>query len=246
MLVDLDTVTPVLQDIFGSNGYICAGAGGDFVLRGVEKYQHLHADIVGLECYERFDPPSVQVNFSIQPLTWQNGPTRIIPGTHLPSVGMLQLPPSDDQERDDWKLSTLCPLPAGCAIIRDNRTWHGGTPNLSGTHRFLPNCEYAARWWCRDDDANNRSQRRFALPCMPTDIYDNLSDFGREISESIATSQKLDLGVKANFGCDYAKPGFLMRMREAPCHTQAHYRDLTSRMKDAEMYQFLGMVSEVL
>lgn len=37
------------------------------------------------------------------------------------------------------QFSTLCPLPAGAAIFRDNRCWHGGTPNLSERFRALPN-----------------------------------------------------------------------------------------------------------
>ena len=31
---------------------------------------------------------------------------------------------------------------AGAAILRDNRLWHGGTPNLSDRMRALPNMEY--------------------------------------------------------------------------------------------------------
>ena len=55
------------------------------------------------------------------------------------------------------KTSTLCPLPAGSCIVRDNRCWHGGTPNLSAEPRLLPNVEYFAPWF--------RSE--YIVPCMP-------------------------------------------------------------------------------
>ena len=45
------------------------------------------------------------------------------------------------------RLSTICPLPAGSAIFRDARCWHGGTPNLSREVRAMPNVEYFAPWF---------------------------------------------------------------------------------------------------
>ena len=35
------------------------------------------------------------------------------------------------------KHSILCPLPAGSAIVRDLRLWHGGTPSGSSSTRLL-------------------------------------------------------------------------------------------------------------
>ena len=54
-----------------------------------------------------------------------NGPTRQVPGTQhsklpIPSVG----------EEPDWmRYSTVSPAPAGCALIRDIRAWHGPSAN---------------------------------------------------------------------------------------------------------------------
>ena len=45
------------------------------------------------------------------------------------------------------KRSTVCPVAAGTAIIRDPRAWHGGTPNLSNETRCMPNVEYYASWY---------------------------------------------------------------------------------------------------
>ena len=41
-----------------------------------------------------------------------------------------------------WRLSTLCPVPKGAALLRDVRLLHGGTPNSSDTTRFLPSVEF--------------------------------------------------------------------------------------------------------
>ena len=44
------------------------------------------------------------------------------------------------------KMSTLVGAKAGAAIFRDNRCWHGATPNLSKEIRALPNVEYTPAW----------------------------------------------------------------------------------------------------
>ena len=44
------------------------------------------------------------------------------------------------------KMSTLVGAKAGAAIFRDNRCWHGATPNLSTEIRALPNVEYTPAW----------------------------------------------------------------------------------------------------
>ena len=40
--IDLPTTTPILKRLFGSDDYVCHGAGGDLCLPGVVEYQHLH------------------------------------------------------------------------------------------------------------------------------------------------------------------------------------------------------------
>jgi hypothetical protein len=44
------------------------------------------------------------------------------------------------------RYSTLVGAPAGAGVIRDNRAWHGATPNLSREVRAMPNVEYGAPW----------------------------------------------------------------------------------------------------
>lgn len=193
-------MTPVLRRIFGPDGYVCAGAGGDFVLAGEEQYQCLHSDLNAPGSHARAEAPVVTVNVTVTPLTWENGPMRIIPGTHrLPPHSWL--PPDELAEDEAWRLFTFCPLPSGCAIVRDNRTWHGGTPNLSGEPRFLPNCEFAAPWWCRGATSSLwRNPWILAPQCMPERVYEGLSEHGRRVCRRVLTRERLDFGTRADYG----------------------------------------------
>jgi hypothetical protein len=150
-LIDLPTTTPILSSIFGSRDYIVYGAGGELTLPGAIEYQGLHSDNVWTELHDPDEgvtmrdlpTPVVHINFPVIDLTAVNGPTRIIPRTHRSNAPIPAL--ADEPE---WmRLSTVCPLPAGSAIIRDARCWHGGTPNLSQDVRAMPNVEFMAPWF---------------------------------------------------------------------------------------------------
>ncbi|MYG55883.1 MAG: phytanoyl-CoA dioxygenase family protein [Acidimicrobiaceae bacterium] len=150
-LIDLPTITPILSSIFGSNDYIVYGCGGDLALPGAIEYQGLHSDSVWSEIHDPLQEvtmrdlptPVLAVNFPTTDLTPINGPTRFIPRTHRSRAPIPTL--ADEPE---WmRLSTVCPLPAGSAIIRDARCWHGGTPNLSREIRAMPGIEYMAPWF---------------------------------------------------------------------------------------------------
>ena len=173
-MVDLATTTPILAAIFGSMDYLVLGAGGDLCLPGAVEYQHLHVDVgesntisderlataeaIGIEIRREpgtgdielatrrriidFTPPVVTINFAMCDLTWENGPIRQILGSHT-----WQMPPPAPADEPEWmRLSTLVGAPAGAGVIRDNRAWHGATPNLSREIRSLPNVEYGAPW----------------------------------------------------------------------------------------------------
>ena len=153
-LIDLPTTTPILTEIFGSADYIVYGSGGDLALPGAIEYQGLHSDNVWTELHDPqggltmrdLPVPVVHINFPVCDLTPENGPIRQIPGTHRSRSPIPTL--ADEPE---WmRLSTVCPLPAGSAIIRDARCWHGGTPNLSHGVRAMPNVEFMAPWFRSD------------------------------------------------------------------------------------------------
>ena len=172
-MIDLPTTTPILKAIFGGDDYNLTGAGGDLCLPGAIEYQPLHADFApnwdlpegriacarrpGLTLTEQADggldhrsrqliyehtPPWLTINFLTCDFTWENGPIRQIPGTQA----LAQKPPTLADEPEWMRLSTLVGGKAGWAVFRDNRAWHGGTPNLSREIRAMPNVEYAAPW----------------------------------------------------------------------------------------------------
>jgi ectoine hydroxylase-related dioxygenase (phytanoyl-CoA dioxygenase family) len=178
-LIDLPTTTPILTAIFGSPEYLLIGGGGDVALPGAIEYQGLHSDNTWTELHDPtgrittrdLPVPAVTINFPMVDLTPENGPIRQIPGTQTsrqPIPNLLDEP--------EWmKLSTLCPAPAGSAIFRDVRTWHGGTPNLSREVRAAPNIEYFAPYF--------RSEA--IVRSMPYEQWKRLSRHGRRISRAI-------------------------------------------------------------
>ena len=207
-MVDLPTTTPLLKAIFGSSDYMVLGAGGDLCLPGAVEYQHLHADVresnqvsagrlqtakdIGIEIHTEEDsdeldlvtrrriidfcPPVVTINFAMCDLTWENGPIRQILGSHT-----WQMPPPAPADEPEWmRLSTLVGAPAGAGVIRDNRAWHGATPNLSREIRSLPNVEYGAPWLGSEHKKT-----------MPHDVWETLTPHGRHLCRYI----KADPGV---------------------------------------------------
>ena len=197
MLLDLPTVTPILNAIFDSSEYIARGGGGDFCLPGTTEYQQLHSDIGDRRTFGSFHDdrgkltvrdlpcPYICCNFLMVDFTKINGPTRQIPGTQ----NSLDKIPKVHQEPEWMKLSTVCPAPAGSVLIRDVRAWHGGTPNLSKEIRAIPNAEFFAPWY------------REPMPIsMPREIYDSLSDHAKNIaryivcdsSETVKTGYRLE------------------------------------------------------
>jgi ectoine hydroxylase-related dioxygenase (phytanoyl-CoA dioxygenase family) len=210
MLIDLETVTPILTSIFGSQDYITRGGGGDFCLPGAIHYQPLHSDMAdrttflnektgkefvfgsfrdprGLLNYRDLPCPYVCCNFLMVDFTKINGPTRQIPGTQH---SQAEIP--DLESEPEWmKLSTVCPAPAGSVLIRDPRAWHGGTPNLSNEVRAIPNIEYYAPWF-----------REPLSISMPREIYDGLSKHGQSISRYIVADKGDEVltGFRRNLG----------------------------------------------
>ncbi len=188
MLVDLPTLAPIIAAIFGSSDYQLRRAAGDFCLPGA-MYQRLHTDI-----FDRVggfsDPrdilsirdlpcPVVCCNFLAQDFTKTNGPTRQIPGTQNSREKIPEL----DEEPLWMKYSTVCPAPAGSALIRDLRAWHGGTPNLSNEMRAIPNAIFLAPWF---------HERQ--IPAMPREMFDLLSEHGRRICVSVVADGPLETG----------------------------------------------------
>lgn len=207
-LIDLPTTTPLLTRIFGGDDYLVRGAGGDLCLPGAIEYQALHWDraesyVVSperlaaarrcgcpvpddvsdsaaldhrlLDLVLERTPPKVTINFLMSDLTWENGPIRQIPGTQL----RAQLPPTPADEPEWMRLSTLVGAPAGAAVFRDLRAWHGATPNLSRCVRAMPNVEYCASW----DDLGELRE------AMPHDLWRTLGPFAQRLCRHVVAPE---------------------------------------------------------
>jgi hypothetical protein len=205
-MVDLPTTTPLLSALFGGDDYWVLGAGGDLCLPGAIEYQTLHADAretfeltparleqarrMGVELRTATDgagpedrtrhlifqrtPPRVTINFLMSDLTVENGPIRQIPGTQTQPGS----PPSQADEPEWMRLSTLVGAPAGAGVFRDPRAWHGATPNVSREIRAMPNVEYAAPWM----------EASAFKPSMPHEIWATLGPHAQRISSRIKTA----------------------------------------------------------
>ena len=69
------------------------------------------------------------------------------------------------------RMSTLVGATAGSGVFRDNRAWHGATPNLSREIRAMPNIEYVAPWVDKSSFAQT----------MPEEIWETLSSHARNL-----------------------------------------------------------------
>ena len=175
-LVELPTILPVLDEIWGTQDYHCSGAGGDYSTPGA-RIQKLHSDMLDMlndptGQVNVFDLPApfIVVNFLMTEFREINGAIRFIPGTQRTRVR----PPDLENEPDHGKRSIVC-APAGTALVRDVRTWHGGTANLSDENRIMTSAGYYASWFKRPG---------FERP-LTLELYRKLSERGRRMCQDI-------------------------------------------------------------
>jgi hypothetical protein len=171
-LVDLLTVLPILDKIWDSSDYICMGAGGDYSAPGA-KTQPLHSDMrdflkdpLGQVTYRDLPAPFIVVNFLMVDFKEVNGAIRFVPGTQRSRHPI----PTLEEEPERMRRSIVC-APAGTAIVRDVRCWHGGTANRSDEIRPMTSAGYLAPW--------------FRLPQygdpLPRSLYEALSPRAKEL-----------------------------------------------------------------
>lgn len=147
LLVDLSTTLPILEAIWGGPDFTCMGAGGDYSLPGAQ-IQPLHSDMGeflhdphGRVTFHDVPAPFIVVNFLMVDFTVENGAIRFVPCTQRSRVP----PPTLDAEPPWMRTNHLC-APAGTAVIRDVRCWHGGTANRSDQVRPMTSVGYYAPW----------------------------------------------------------------------------------------------------
>ena len=210
MLIDNPVAARIITGIFDSPDYFCRGGGGDFCLPGTLRYQPLHSDVgdrrrtrnpngPGEVTLGSFHDPSgrltlrdlpcmyVAANFLMNDFTAVNGPIRHVPGTQnsrqpIPSLG----------EEPSWmRHSTVSPAAAGSVLLRDPRSWHGGTPNLSNELRCIPNAEFYAPWFYEPTPVS-----------MPLSVYETLSDHGKHMCRYLVprSGETPEFGYRPNLG----------------------------------------------
>jgi ectoine hydroxylase-related dioxygenase (phytanoyl-CoA dioxygenase family) len=175
MLIDLPTILPILDKIWGNPEYSCMGGGGDYSIPGA-KIQPLHGDIgdffndpLGQSTHHDVPAPFVVVNYTMVDFTRENGAIRFIPCTQR----LRHNPPYLADEPEWMKNSILC-APAGTAIVRDVRCWHAGTANTSNEIRPMTSIGYYAPWFKARYNA-----------VMPREIYDSLSPRAQELCRTL-------------------------------------------------------------
>ncbi len=141
--------------------------------------QALHCDVP-----KRFDDDWWIINAMvlIDPMTADNGPTRIIPGSHrwapinVPEVNTADWEPTPLSQADQSRVPTDLEAPyageihaqgpAGAVVICNGHLWHGGTTNRSGARRRMLHLTYTRR-----DLPQQLVQRDYATP----ELYQRMS-----------------------------------------------------------------------
>jgi ectoine hydroxylase-related dioxygenase (phytanoyl-CoA dioxygenase family) len=171
MLVDLPTTLPVLEAIWNSQAFSCMGAGGDYSLPGA-KIQRLHSDIgefihdpYGQVTTRDLPAPFIVINFLMVAFTRENGAIRFVPGTQR-----SRAPIPDLESEPDWMRNSILCAPAGTALVRDVRCWHGGTANQSNQARPMTSVGYHAPWY-----------RAREAKVLPRARYETLSPRAQEL-----------------------------------------------------------------
>jgi len=258
-LADVPSLRDVLDGILGIPGedYVVSGAGGDLCGPGCkcDNYQSLHDDlamtlpdeICRTQARQDRNSPMVSVAFVVDPLgiSWESGPLRINAGRHWddPADGSPRTPPKLSNELHESKLGTLCPLPPGSAVLRDTRCWHGGTPNISCSARYLPSVEYTR---VRPSLGNTSAGPRFAsglcstvARTMPHAIFEALGQRARVLCAMVVEETPFEHGYREDLGTglgpldSHRRDGTLCGMH--PSESRPYSRWVRRRPRDAPL-----------
>lgn len=176
MLVDLPRITPIIERIWNSKNYTCAGAGGDYSVPGA-KIQPLHSDMgeflhdpLGQTTFHDVPAPFIVVNFLMVDFTRENGAIRFVPATQRSRHPVPSL-----ADEPAWMQNSILCAPAGTAVVRDVRCWHAGTANTSDQIRPMTSVAYHAPWF----------RGPLAGYSLPREAYDALPPRARELCRDL-------------------------------------------------------------
>ena len=94
----------------------------------------------------------------IDPFTAENGPTRVVPGTHMTGERSQEILADPLTPHPDELTLTA---PAGAVVVLNAHTWHGGTKNVSGERRRVLHLSYTRR-----DQPQQLVQQAYATPAL--------------------------------------------------------------------------------
>jgi ectoine hydroxylase-related dioxygenase (phytanoyl-CoA dioxygenase family) len=116
--------------------------------------QQLHSDGGYDAATGRFD--SCQTTWVIDAFTAENGPTRVVPGSHRnPATPQEALNDPHAPHPDEIALIA----PAGTVIVSAAHLWHSGTQNNTSHARRVLHC-----YFCRRDQPQQTNQREYLRP----------------------------------------------------------------------------------
>ena len=95
-------------------------------------------------------PLQLIVNIYLQDTDESNGSFEISPGSHR----FTDFEMGEDGEVEEPLRTIRCNLPKGSVIIRDKRTWHRGTKNLSKVVRHMVGTNYSINWYKSNSNIN--------------------------------------------------------------------------------------------
>jgi hypothetical protein len=123
--------------------------------------QPLHADMAAIP--DERGPWVCNVVWMLQDITHENGPLRVIPGTHL----SRRLPQEAlDDPREDHPDQVLVTGRAGTLVVINAHLWHGGMENRSRSPRRAMHAFY-----CRRD----KPQQQYQKALLDRDVQDRLT-----------------------------------------------------------------------
>ena len=118
-------------------------------------------------------PPRLCVNFLMVDFTTENGAIRQIPCTQRSNAPIPTL-----EEEPLWMKNCIIGAPAGTALVRDVRCWHGGTANNSDYPRPMTNTQYYAPWF-----------RQHLSRCLPHENYSQMSTRAQHLCRYIVQNE---------------------------------------------------------
>jgi hypothetical protein len=149
--------------------------------------QNLHRDQGNLwkDMPQSHRPWNIAVHVPLTAIGPDNGATEVWPGTHrLAHEGPVPTDPEVLAARAAVAPPAQLTCPAGGIILRDNRAWHRGMPNLTDTPRIMLSLIYAAQWsrqghihFHRSAEPALRDAPIEVNPVWVDDEFDHLQDF---------------------------------------------------------------------